>query len=127
MHSFITPPNKLIFASTDIDNKTFHAQSLAIHSGRPWVAGQIRTTGNGDGLLSDWSAGLRVPIVSSRFSWHDLFPWQPLPPSIHGHLSFQVVHEKLVRSCKHAERHICAQRSIDGAACACSFQRRAPK
>lgn len=43
--------------------------------------------------------GVHVPVLSSRFSWHDLFPWQPLPPYIHGHLYFEVIQQKLPRSC----------------------------
>ena len=33
--------------------------------------------------------GVRARLSPPQFSWHDLFPWQPLPPpSIHGHLCY---------------------------------------
>lgn len=58
-----------------------------------------------------------VPVVSSRFSWHDLSPWQPLPPSIHGHLYFELIQEKLPRLRQRGDRRIRAENAIDDAVC----------
>lgn len=37
------------------------------------------------GLLPDWRVTCPFPSSPPALSWHDLFPWQPLPPSIHTH------------------------------------------
>lgn len=43
--------------------------------------------GRPHGLLSDWSPMCSSPssphVFFLFFSWHDLFPWQPLPSSSH--------------------------------------------
>lgn len=51
------------------------------------------------GLLPDWRVACPFPSSPPALSWHDLFPWQPLPPSIHahGHLWFPVIHGKVPR------------------------------
>lgn len=81
---------------------------------RPWVAGVFRSPslGGTDERTAVSLVDEACTSPSSLPGFPDLFPWQPLPPNIHGHLYFEVIQQKLPRSCQRGQRRIRAENGI---------------